>query len=146
MNDKYWCFHSLLAPIIEEHAPLKTKRVRPKQPPFMNSKLRKSVNRKAQLRNKFNKYPTRKNWEKYRRQRNITTHIRRESIRNYLIENCSGKANKTFYNTIRPLVNSKPIALQPTQLLEDDTLVQDEEQIANIMNTYFTNIAENIGD
>ena len=143
-DDKYWFFHTLYRNIIDEHLPLKSKKVRPTQPPFMNSVLRKNVNRKAQFRNRYNRFPTRQNWEIYRLQRNRTNQIRKQSIKNYLIEKCSGKADKSFYNTIRPLVSLKSVTTRPTQLLENGSLIRDQRQIADIMNCYFTNIADDI--
>ena len=144
-DDKFWYFQNLYSRIINEHAPLKQKCIRPVQPPFINSLLRKNVNRKAQLRHRYNKFPTRRNWEQYRVQRNRTTAIRKQSIRNYLLEKCSGKADKQFYNTVRPLISTKPVTQHPTQLLEDGKLIHSEAVIANKMNTFFTNIADDIG-
>ena len=146
VNDKLWYFHKLYSTVVDQHAPLKSKKIRPMQPAFMNSKLRKNVNRKAQLRNRYNRQPTKRNWEQYRIQRNRTTLIRRQSIKNYLIEKCSGKQDKTFYKTIRPLINTKAVTTYPTQLMENDELIKEECEIANVMNLYFTDIAVHIGD
>ena len=139
VDDKLWYFHKLYSSIVDDHAPLKSKKIRPTQPAFMNSRLRKNVNRKAQLRNRYNKHPTKRNWEQYRIQRNRTTMIRKQSIKNYLVEKCSGKHDKSFYKTIRPLINTKAVSSYPTQLME-------ENELANIMNSYFTNIAVHIGE
>jgi hypothetical protein len=75
VEDKFWFFQTLITDVLNQHAPIKSKRVRPVQPPFMNSRLRKNVHLKAQLRNRFNKYPNRRNWDAYRIQHNRTTQI-----------------------------------------------------------------------
>ena len=145
VEDKYWFFHHLLLSILNEHAPLKTKKIRPVQPPFMNARLRKNVHLKSQLRNRYNKFPTRRNWEMFRIQRNRTSHIRKVSIRNYFIEHCSGKQDKSFYKTVKPFISKKPPAASPAHLIEGNKLVNDETEIANIMNDYYVNIAKDIG-
>ena len=146
VEDKLWFFQKLLTDVVNTHAPIKSKRVRPRQPPFMNSTLRKNVHLKAQLRNRYNRYPTQRNWEFYRRQRNRTTQIRKNSIRNYLVEKCGSSQYKTFYKTARPFIVSKQVAQPPVQLQEDENVIKDEVEIANIMNSFYTNIADNIGE
>ena len=40
-SDQLWCYEMLVSDIINEHAPLKTKKVRHKEPPFMHHTLKK---------------------------------------------------------------------------------------------------------
>ena len=42
-NHAWKLFSDCLKEVIEDHAPLKTKKVRPDQPPFMNTRLRKEI-------------------------------------------------------------------------------------------------------
>ena len=47
----------------------------------------------------YNKYlacKSQKNWENYRKQRNICTNIRRKSVNQYFIERCAGAKIKGF--------------------------------------------------
>ena len=71
-DDQQWAFQYLLKEVIEDHAPLKSKRVRARDAPFMNRELRKAAQNKTRLENCFKRYPTNKNWERYRIQRNST--------------------------------------------------------------------------
>ena len=93
-DDCHWYFEKLFTDILDKHAPIKTKKVRAKQPPYMNSDLRKAALEKARLRRKYNRYPTKDNWESYRKQRNKTTDIRKKSIKNYFMERCVGWTQK----------------------------------------------------
>ena len=145
VDDKLWYFQTLYTKVLDQHAPVKTKKTRPTQPPFMNERLRKSVHLKAQLRNRYNRFPSRRNWKIFRTQRNRTNHIRRKSIKTYLMEKCSGKNDKTFYQTIKPFISKKAKHAQPTQLQEGNRLINEEKDIANIMNDYYVHIASNIG-
>ena len=71
--------------IMDEHAPLKTMKVRAKETPFMNGELRRAVRVKTRLHNIYRKRPTKHNWERYRQQRNVTTNIRKNAIRDYFL-------------------------------------------------------------
>ena len=77
-TDNYWALQPLLTDVINEHAPLKTVRVRATEVPFMNRKLKRAVRNKMRLFNAYRKHPIPRNWEKYRLQRNLTVTIRRE--------------------------------------------------------------------
>ena len=103
-----WAFNSLFTSVLDIHAPLKTKTIRGNEPPFMNSSLRKAVRRKKQLLNRFKARRSNTNWEAYRSQRNLTTKIRRNSIKNYFIERCAqGPKHKDFWRTIKPFLSNK---------------------------------------
>ncbi len=67
--------------------PLKSRIIRPNQPPSMNSALRKAAHRKAQPENKKKHFPNNINFEKFRVQRNKTTSIRRKAIKHFYNEN-----------------------------------------------------------
>ncbi len=43
-----WYFDTLHKQILDQHAPIKSRVIRPNQPPFMNSSLRNVAHRKAQ--------------------------------------------------------------------------------------------------
>ena len=145
MDDKFWFFQTLMTQVLEHHAPLKSKRVRPTQPAFMNSRLRKNVHLKAQLRNRYNKFPSKRNWETFRIQRNRTTQIRKTSIKSYIMERCSNKPDKTFYKTVKPFISTKPVAQAPCQLQIEERLVKNDKDIADNLNKYYVEIANDIG-
>ena len=63
---------TMLKEIMDEHAPLKTMKVRANETPFMNGELRRAVGAKTRLHNIYRKRPTKQNWERYRQQRNLT--------------------------------------------------------------------------
>ena len=88
-NDIYWAHECLLKDVLDEHASVREKTVKTKQCPFMNSRLRKAAFKKAQLFNKFTKWRTPANWERYRKQRNLTSKLKRQSVRSYFYERCA---------------------------------------------------------
>ncbi len=84
IDDSTWFYNMMHRDILDSHAPLNSGMIRPNQPTFMNSAIRKAAYRKAQLQNKANRFPNTINLEKYRVQRNKTTSIRRKAIKRLL--------------------------------------------------------------
>ena len=103
VDDIYWAHEVLLTDLLNENAPKKEKRVKSQRCPFINSNLRKATYKKAILLNKVNKWKT-ANWEAYRKQRNITTKLKRLSIRTYFDdERCTeGTTSTDFSPTVNP--------------------------------------------
>ena len=86
VSDSYWAFTHLFSEIIEEHAPVKRKKVNSKQMPFVNADYRKNIWRKRMLRNSYlkaNRYDKAIKWDSYRIQRNKCTSMRRNAINQY---------------------------------------------------------------
>jgi hypothetical protein len=44
VNDSYWLWHQLTMQIVNEHAPIKTRKVKGQRAPFMNGELRRAIN------------------------------------------------------------------------------------------------------
>ena len=94
-TDNYWALQTLLTEVINQHAPLKTVRVKATEVPFMNRKLKRAVRDKMRLFNAYRKHSIPHNWEKYRLQRILTVTIRRDAIRSYFNNKCSTGAKNT---------------------------------------------------
>ena len=60
-NEMYSTFTKVFRLLLEKHAPLKVKKVRGKQSPFMTKELSKAIMNKSKIRNKYQKWPSREN-------------------------------------------------------------------------------------
>ncbi len=120
--------------ITNEHIPLKTRNIKPKQPPFMNAALRKATMNKARLQHKTPKFPNITNRENFRQQRNLVTKIKRKSIRTYFHERWPDNGSlhpKTFWDTVHPFFSDKSVKSSDNiQLLEGDTLLTKTTDVA----------------
>jgi hypothetical protein len=76
--------------IVDNHMPVKKWKTVHKPAPFMNQQLRKAIYKKQMLHNKYLHLRSKKNWETYCQQRNFVNKLRRQSIRNYFVECCTG--------------------------------------------------------
>jgi hypothetical protein len=150
VNDSYWLWHELTMEVVNDHAPLKIRKIQGHSAPYMNGELRRAINVKNMLKRKYDKVNNSYNWEKYRLQRNLVTKLRKRSINIYLSEKCNSKTNKNgyeFWNTVKPLISSKAGAKHDNIILvHDETVYTSPHHVSNLFNSYFTSIARNIGN
>ena len=67
VDDAYWLCNELLINVINEHAPVRTRRVKCNQVPYMNGALRKSINVRNMFKRKYYKCKCQINWMNYRK-------------------------------------------------------------------------------
>ena len=94
------------------------------------------------------KYKSDKNWEIYRKQRNLVTKIKRDSIKTYFYERTAGGPRATsFYPTIKPFLSGKTKNSNNNIVLcENDSIVNDQQEVSKNFNEFFINVAKDIGD
>ena len=90
VNTIYSDFEEAFIQTVDKHAPVKKRKSCQNPAPFIDKELRKTVYKKRQLYNKYNKFKTKSNWENYRQQRNIVTKIKKKYIKTYFFERCIG--------------------------------------------------------
>jgi len=74
----------------------------------MNQDLRIAIYKKSMYHNKFLKHKTDKNWEPYRKQRNLVTKLKKNFHKSILFERTAGgPKSSTFYPTIKPFLSNK---------------------------------------
>ena len=76
-------FNSTVECILNKMARLKKKYLRANDGPFMTSELRKTIMKRSNLKNKFNKIRTNENWAAYKRQRNLCVGVLRQNKKSY---------------------------------------------------------------
>ena len=84
-SDKpYDDFSNLFKTITDKHTPIKQKKVRGHNAPFMTKELRKAIMDRSRLRNVYLKYPSRKNFVNMKMMKNKCNPICRKSKIKYL--------------------------------------------------------------
>ena len=147
VNTVYGEFSNNILDVMNKHAPFKKRKIRDKQVPYFNTNLRKAIYRKKMLHHKYQKVPNSTNWENYRVQRNLVNKIKRKSINDYFVERCAGGPKaKDFWPTIKPFITNKGANHQKdTVLCENEKLVTKQQDVCAIFNTFFVNVAKDIG-
>jgi len=99
------------------------------------------------LQNKHNSCPNAKNWENFRKQRNLVEKLKRKSTNKYFIDRCTGGCKaKNFWSTVKSFLTNKGCKTQKdTILCENENLVTDQKEVCGIFNDFFVNVAQNIG-
>ena len=138
---------SLLSSNFLEDAPLKEKVLRGNNAPFMNKTLSQAYSTRARLKNKKQKYPTQRNEDLYRKQRNYCVSLtRKEKKKHFNNINLSLiKDKKKFYDIVKPKFTGKSKVKEHITLIEKDEVISDETKVAEILNNNFVDAVPNLG-
>lgn len=147
VDDQMSSFYTMFTHIVDKHLPLKRKTINKSPAPFMNGELRRAIYVKCMLRNRYYKHRSGENWNRYRKQRNLVTKLRRKSIRTYFQLKCEGTNNKnTFWQTIKPFISNKHKGSGDNIILrEGSDIITNQSDVCNVFNDYFANVASGIG-
>ena len=143
-NHAWKLFSDCLKEVIEDHAPLKTKKFRPDQPPFMNTRIRIQIWKRKRMYKKFLKNKSTNTWKDYKKQRNYCVKLRRSSMKNYLKTKCE-KNDTNFWNTVKPFLSKSNKSFENIILSENSRIINNQKEISEIMNDYYNNVAKDIG-
>jgi hypothetical protein len=99
------------------------------------------------LYSQYTKNRSNKNWEKFRKQRNLVTKIKRQSMKVYFLERCSGGSKSSeFWKTVKPFFSKMGnCGEQKIVLFENDKIVNNPNEVSNHFNIFFSTIADKIG-
>ena len=145
-DDQMWMYSKLVSDVLNEHAPVKHRTVKTNQVPYMNGQLRKAINVKAMLSRRYHKYSSNRNWDKYRKQRNYVNMLKRKSLKVYLDGKCQNSNGKDFWDTVRPYLSNCQNSCSSVSLLENDNIVNEAKQVANIFNDYFVDVTKSLSE
>jgi hypothetical protein len=79
VDEAYNKFEEVMVNTIDEHAPMKKRKSISQPAPFMNKTLRSAVYKKRMTHNHFLKDKSKKNWEAYRKQRNLVAKLKKNN-------------------------------------------------------------------
>ena len=145
VEDSVWSKEKLFTSTLENHAPSKMRTVNNKQVPYMNSDLRKAINQRNMWRGKHFRCRSNKLFRlNYVKLRNRVVKLRHASIRKYFMTRCNDQAgSKTFFSTMKPFLSKHTAACNDKIILkENDTIISEPSDVANIFNLYYASIAD----
>ena len=102
--------------------------------------------KRSKLRNKFNRNRNHENWCNSKFQRNYCVILLRKMKKQYY-KNLNVKNvvdNQTFWKTVKPYFSDKGSNSRRITLLENDSILTDDKDIAKNMNNFFINITKNL--
>ena len=111
----------------------------------MNQQLQKAIYTRSRLRKRLNKNPTVENRINFKKQRNKCAFLRRKAIKNHFKEATrhGTMSNKEFWDLVKPfLTNKGGLITRDISLVENDTVITDDQELAEILNDHYINILE----
>ena len=134
---------NILIELLDRHAPIKRKFVRGNHSRFMNKELSKAIMKRSKLKSRYLKNKTPANREDFKKQRNLCVKLRDKAIKEDFEKAFSGvnTNSKPFYDIMKPYLTNKGACCDSDIiLLENDNIITEDENIANIFVEYYTNI------
>ena len=143
----YESFQDVFNEVLDKHAPTKKKYVRANHAPFMTRALRKAVMLRSRLKNKHNNSRTVENWNNFRKQRNRCVKLFRQAKRDYYnkLDINLVTDNRKFWKTVKPALSDKCQSNNKIVLVEDDEIISDDTEVAEIFNSFFVTVTESLG-
>jgi len=141
-------FEQLIAHIsncLDKHAPLKQKNVRGNQSRFMNKELAKAIMVRSRLKSKYQKTKAKNDRLNYQKQRNLCKKLRDSAIKSDFEKSFTDIKNssKNFYEIIKPYLSNKgSLGTSDIKLVETNNILNNDLDMANIFNDYYTNIVQ----
>ena len=145
-NAAWETFLSLFDPICNRHAPFKNTKIPCNPPPWLDSDYIELRNKVFKAKYKAEKSKNSHDWEIFKTLRNsldnFACKLKKEYFENKLNE--AGKDSKKLWKTLRSVLPNKTDQSGADSMVNDNNVVTDPKDIANIFNSYFANIGESL--
>ena len=150
--------------LLDKHAPIKIRRVRGNQAPFMNKELSKAIMNKSRIRNRYLKWPSRENFLALKISKNKSNSVLRKTKKQYFSDMSKGEDidNRLFWNKIKPFMSTKGAIVNDNIIIEieenkdinvkegketihikEKDIISDEKILVELFNDHYTNIVKN---
>ena len=148
IDDQYFYWSALLNDVLQEHIPLRKKRVRSKDVPYMTDQWKDAIRKKRKK--MFAKNSTDENLQLKRKWRNVATKLRRRSLKQYWKSKTEEMNHnpREFYKVFKPFLDSKTQDVDDSAIILENcgSDIKDQTMVADCFVEYFTGIAQGIGD
>ena len=131
---------------MNKHAAIKKKYLRANQGEFMSKEHNKAIMTRSRLRNKYVKEKSADSKIAYDKQRNYCVNLLRRTKKKYFVNiNISSITdNKKFWKTVKSLFSDKISRKETINLAVNDTVLSDDQVVADTFNNYFNSIIKNL--
>ena len=121
------------------------KDVRGNNEPFMTKTLSTSIMERTRFRNRFLKNTTDENRLVFTRQKYFSVSFLRKEKKHYFakLNEKNITDNRKFWQTVKPFLSKKNKPRGKITLLRNEEIISDEMEVANTLNTYFSNAVKN---
>ena len=138
-------FVTLFKSIVDRHAPIKTKKIRGNNKPFMNSDLNNAIKQKSKIRNIYNKWKSRENYLAWQNIKYKCKRLANKAEKDHFerIVSKGIMSNQEFWKKVKPaLSETNPTNNTDIILEENGILVANNIEISEIFNNQYINIVK----
>ena len=141
--DDYEC---IFTDILNKHAPIKKKVLRGNHKQFMSKQLRNAIYTRSRLRKKANKTGNVDDITNYKTQRNLVKHLNYTTKKLYYrnLDPQKLDMNRKFWKKFKPFFSNKCSPSEKMIIVEKETVLPDDKQIAECMNNYLVNVTKTL--
>ena len=145
-NNDFKNFEDKFVKVLDKNAPKKTKIFRGNQKPHIDKKLRIEIMKRSRLKNIANKSQNPIDKSNYKKQRNLVVRLNRRCKAEYFNEVMNtSKDTRPFWTACKPYFSNKHSkGDSKIILIENNEIIQDNEKVANIFNSYFESITDSL--
>ena len=141
----YSTFTKVFRLVLDKYAPLKVKKVRGNQGPFMTKELGKAIMNKSKIGNKYQKCLSREDFLTLKEAKKFCNKLTKSAKKAYF-RKVTGKGfvnNKAFWKTVKPFLTNKDFLTDENIALENKgEIVTDKSKLVNLFNSHYINIVE----
>ena len=135
-NDKVEVFNTILLDVLNQHAPVKTVRIKKKPAPWFTTSIRKEMDVRNKLFKVFEKNRLTESWEAFKIQRNSVTSLQRKAKKQYFHRLLKNNVHpSTLWNTL------KAAGATPPSQENWSSFNMSLPSIADSLNTHFVSVS-----
>ena len=145
-RNAYENFTTIFRNLIDIHAPLKKKKIRGNQAPFMTKEYSKAIMTRSRIKNRYNKWKSRENYLEYQKAKNNCKKIGALAKRNYFTKVTENgiMSSKELWKVVKPYLNKNACISGGSIILEEKgKIISKEEDLVEIFNDHYINIVTN---
>ena len=139
-------FDEIFLKVLNRHAPLKKKMLRANHAPYVSKALRKAIMKRSCLENVYFKKQDNHSLRAYKKQKNYCSRLYKKERKKFF-NNLNPKFvsdNKSFWKTVKPLFSSKGSYNANIKLTDKDEIIQNDEDVAETLNSFFENAVSSL--
>lgn len=148
IDDVTWAWETMFKDVVDSHVTKRLVKIRQHSLPWMNSEIRKAMNKRYKLLKLCDGTPnTNQYWEEYKSARNQVTALLRSAETQYWKERFD-KANNSsmFWKTVHSISGSQKSSRIGPVKDENSLEVLDDGMKADLFNQYFVNIGRDVAE
>ena len=139
-------FETIFLKTLNKYAPLKKKKIRANQVPYMTKALRKAIMKRSELESKYLKLKSPSSRIRYKKQKNFVSKFYKKLRKKYYSNLDLKKItdNKQFWQYIGPFFSEKVKTKQQITLVEKGEILSEDVEVAKTLNSFFENAVKTL--